>query len=278
MKIYNLKNFNPEDGDNFILGSFEAFHLGHFQLYKQIQNQPGRKIIVTFNNEKLMPKFNTKIFTDNFSKYTIFADLNFDCTVELNFNEISLMNGIDFLLELTKNKKVFIVVGKDFRFGKNAKYQAKDIANILPNAKVKLVELYKFKNVKISTKDLKDQLEFGEVEFLNLLLPYNYCFSGILDFDDEIKVIENLTILHPGVYVIFLRTEIIVYYAVLKVAFNKKITFKLIDSQINLKLKQRILIEVLTKIRLITQSINDVITEEDLKVAKSYFLNNKNLL
>lgn len=51
--IYKFDQWTPQENDNYIIGAFEAFHLGHFQLYKKLLNNSGRKVIVTFNNENL---------------------------------------------------------------------------------------------------------------------------------------------------------------------------------------------------------------------------------
>lgn len=34
--IYKFDQWTPQENDNYIIGAFEAFHLGHFQLYKKI--------------------------------------------------------------------------------------------------------------------------------------------------------------------------------------------------------------------------------------------------
>ncbi|UUD36413.1 hypothetical protein NPA08_01060 [Mycoplasmopsis citelli] len=278
MIIYNIDNFEVQDNDSFIIGSFESFHLGHFQLLKNISTNSGRKIIICFNNEELMPKFGKYFFTDNFAKYTTLSSLGIDGVIELNFSKVSLMDGKDFLEKIFLNKAVNITVGKDFKFGKGAKYVAEDIAQILPNAKVSVLDLYKVKNVKISTKDLKDLLEFGDIEKLNLLLPRNYAFSGTFNAPNLLEVSQKLTPLHSGIYVVLIKSPIMVYYGVIHQSLDSNKYIYLIDKDTKFPQKQRLLVELITKIKTITSKPNDIVSEEDIQKAKSYFIKNKNLI
>ncbi|VEU76164.1 FAD synthase [Mycoplasmopsis columboralis] len=278
MLIYDINNFEIKENDNFILGAFESFHMGHFQLLKTIHANKGRKIIVCFNNEDLMPKFGKSFFTDNFAKYTNFATLGFDAVVELNFKDISLMDGKDFLINLFKDAPINLVVGKDFRFGKGAQYKAEDIKNILTNANVTIVDLYKIQNVKISTKDLKDLLEFGEVDKLNLLLPKNYSFSGLFKDPNLIETSKELAQLHSGIYCVLIKTHLMVYYGLLHHNLSSQKEITLIDTPMKFNQNQRLLVEVLSLQRLIISQNEDKIKDSDLHEGKSYFLKNKNLI
>lgn len=271
MDIYKLNNFRAQDGDNFIIGSFESFHIGHYQLFKNIRNNPGRKIIVTFNNELGMPKFNGQIFMDNYAKYTLLASQGFDAAIELNFNEISQLDGKDFLRKIIQNAhNLTISVGKDFRFGKNAHYQASDIQKFT-NAEVFLNDLYKFKNVKISTSHLKNLLEYGQIDLLNILLVDNYSFGARIQDKTLLQVHEKLASMHSGIYSTLVHDGILSYFAILHINFENQRQILLIDAKNNFSNKQ-VLIEVLHTIRLITQKAQEQILEQDILQAKNYFV------
>ncbi|MCU9935733.1 hypothetical protein NWP96_00815 [Mycoplasmopsis cynos] len=66
--IYNWDNFDSKINDNFIIGSFESFHLGHYQIYKVsfwfIKNN-GRIILITFNQETFEFKNKGSFFQSN---------------------------------------------------------------------------------------------------------------------------------------------------------------------------------------------------------------------
>ncbi|UUM19693.1 MULTISPECIES: FAD synthase [unclassified Mycoplasma] len=278
MIIYNIDNFTIQPNDNFIIGSFESFHMGHFQLLKNISSNSGRKIVICFNNEEFMPKFGKVFFTDNFAKYTTLASLGINAVIELNFSKISLMDGKDFLNKIFSNHQVNITVGKDFRFGRGAKYTAQDIEHILPNAKVNVLDLYKVQNVKISTKDLKDLLEFGDIDKLNLLLPKNYSFSGFFTGSNIVQTHEKIAPIHPGIYIVLIKSPIVVYYGVLHQSLDQNKYLHLIDSEIKFPQKQQLLVEVIAKLKIITSKPQDLVTEQDLCDAKSYFIENKNMI
>ncbi|UWV77191.1 hypothetical protein [Mycoplasmopsis cynos] len=67
--IYNWDNFDSKINDNFIIGSFESFHLGHYQIYKVAfethKKNNGRIILITFNQETFEFKNKGSFFQSN---------------------------------------------------------------------------------------------------------------------------------------------------------------------------------------------------------------------
>ncbi|MFA7732784.1 FAD synthase [Mycoplasmopsis synoviae] len=269
--IYKFDQWTPQENDNYIIGAFEAFHLGHFQLYKKLLNNSGRKVIVTFNNENLYKDANY-FFQDNHSKYLNFAKLNIDCVVELDFQDIKNQSGQDFINKLTNNLPAKVIVGKDFRFGKNAKYKASDLSLINPNLQVEILEFYKFNNSKISTSELKQLVEFGDIKLLNSLLVYNYNFSGTLNIDASVELNPNLTPLHSGIYLAKFVIKNFLYYGLFIKEFNKNCYIYIFDLDLDIKIEQIIDIEIFYNLKLITKDESKYLNDDLIEMAKKLML------
>ncbi|SJZ45526.1 FAD synthase [Mycoplasmopsis verecunda] len=272
--IYDLDDFITMENDNFILGSFESFHLGHYQLLKEAQSNGGRIILVCFNAEKGMPKFKKKIFTDNYAKYEQLARLPFDAIVQLDFNRIKHLSGEDFLLALAQNHYVNFIAGSDFRFGNNASFTLEDFDNeeYYSKFKIQQVDLLQDINSKISTSKLKESLEFGDINFINSLLVFNYAFSGILNEPNIIKTIDNLCKIQSATYCALFHIGEFVYYGVMHISLSGVRTLKLIKYEINdTVMNTRVVVEVVSKIRTIISNYDDYINDEDMQRAQDYF-------
>ncbi|QNM93400.1 hypothetical protein H9M94_02160 [Mycoplasma sp. Pen4] len=271
--IYNLDQFKTDDNDTFIIGAFESFHLGHFQLYKKALEVGGRIILVLFSNDAGMPKFQNKIFMDNYARYSQLARLSFDSIIELDYNQVSNLDPLDFIQKLTQGKKCNIIAGTDFKFGKN---QAMDLSGLQEfgdkNISIFPVDTLKVQNVKISTSMLKENVEFGKISFVNSLLVYSYAFSGMVANDNEVKVNEKLVNMHPGIYAAYLHIENIIFYAILHVNQEQKYFFKVIDvNQENSLINKKIWLEVEKEIRLIISNVDDYVQNIDIDNAKQIF-------
>ncbi|MFV8470401.1 FAD synthase [Mycoplasma sp. VS509_3] len=275
--VYELSEFSSLAGDNFILGSFESFHLGHYQLFKQAMANGGRVILVCFNAQKGMPKFNDLIFTDNYAKYEQLARLPLDAIVQLDFNEVKNYEGIEFLAKLAQGNYVTFIAGQDFRFGNKAAYTLSDFS--VPDYedlfRVQEIELMQDIGTKISTSTLKESLEFGDIDFINSLLVYDYSFSGVLK-EDALETIPQLAKIHAGLYCALFHIKELVYYGILHVTKNGVRKVFLIGYQLNDSVQDTIVVsELKHKIRVAVSNFDDEITTDDIALAKDYFARNK---
>ncbi|QCZ36758.1 FAD synthase [Mycoplasma nasistruthionis] len=270
--VYKLEQFETKENDCFILGSFESFHLGHLQLFNKANSLPGRNILVTFNVESGMPKFEENYFANSKAKYFQLARFPFDAVIELDFWEIKHLEGAEFIKLLSQNQKINLIGGKDFKFGNGAKWNLIDFK--YDNATNHIVDFVKIQNTKISTSLIKQNLEFGKVEFANSMLVFEYpILAKVLDqnlLDIDYKVLK----LHSGIYASKIYVDNLVFYALIHVGLNKQYHFQLIDfEQSNNWIDAEVYIEVFNEIRLIISTIDDQIIESDLDNAKQYFLN-----
>ncbi|WP_406614739.1 FAD synthase [Mycoplasma corogypsi] len=273
MAVYSLLDFIAEENDNFLIGSFESFHIGHYQLYRELMAQKqGRKFIVVFSLNSSMDKFTDHIFTDDNARYTKFAELDIDGIIELDFISVAGLEAKEFLNKLTQNKKTKIIVGEDFRFGKGANTTASEITSLNPNITCIIKSIYKVTGLKLGTKRLKETLEFGQVSFVNDLLVWNYTFSCQFQSQNEIITHPKLAIMHKGVYAVFVHVDGFAYYALMHINFDGKRIIYLIDEE-NSFIKEKTigLIEVVKEVRLIANKKYDLIAAEDVLEAKTIF-------
>ncbi|WLP85421.1 FAD synthase [Mycoplasma seminis] len=269
--IYNLGEFTPQDTDNFILGSFESFHLGHYQLFKQAQANGGRIILVCFNAEKGMPKFKDTIFMDNYAKYEQLARLPFDAIIQLEFDKISHYEGLEFLQALAQGKYVNFIAGEDFKFGFQGAWKLEDFATEEFNNtfNIQVIPLLKDLNVKISTSKLKESLEFGHLDFVNSLIVYDYAFSGIVD-GNKININPKLAKIHSGLYASLFHIDEFVYYGILHINKKHERMIHLFGYEINEQFNNhRVVVEIKKQVRIITSNFDDSILEKDIIRAKN---------
>ncbi len=134
---HDIKNNEDlKNGTILILGKFNIFHKGHQELINyafSIKNEKQKIGILIINEEK-------NNFQSLSSKLQICSSLNIDFAIISQFNfEFKSIEGEDFIKYLDKNFFVQeYIAGEDFFFGKDRKYQAKDITNI-SKAKLKML-------------------------------------------------------------------------------------------------------------------------------------------
>lgn len=168
MKIIHLKdNFSKKiDIDNLIIGHFNVVHKGHFKLFAHLKNKSF--LIFEDNPSKPYKLFNIQERIENLKtfkpKYIFIFNI-----LENNCNPIEFIENV-----LIKNLNIkTIIVGSDFRFGKNK----------LGNIKL----LKKYFNVneinndkKISTSLIVDLLKNGKIDESNDLMLFNFYYTGIV--------------------------------------------------------------------------------------------------
>ncbi|VEU70271.1 FAD synthase [Mycoplasmopsis glycophila] len=274
--IYQFDEFVPKQNDNFMIGAFESFHIGHQTIYNEMlkKKSNGRKVLITFNNDDL-PISKSQAFTDRTAKYWSLAQLEFDCIVELNFSKIGLMQPEQFLQKLTNNLPVNIFVGEDFKFGKGASATSHDIAKFLPLANVYIIQLLKQTGIKISTSLLKEKLLFGEIEDLNKYLVNNYTISfKISNIDPNTVMRDNLkyTQIHPGIYCGIFYDQKYAFYGLLHINTKQKWEYILVDNEEYEPSKNQFLyFEFDSEIRLIKSHLDDEIKSIDIEKTREKF-------
>lgn len=275
LEIYQFNNFESQENDNFLIGSFESFHLGHYQLYKEALKYPGRKILVTFNQDTFEFKNKAKYFQSNKANYFNLAQLDLDCIVELDFHQVRYLNAVEFLVKLTKKKRAKIFVGEDFSFGSDLVKAANLVLEHDFNFTLIALPIFKLKNQKISTGFLKESLEFGDLELINNLLVYNFTFEAIFN-QTNLEINPKQLLPHPGIYLSILFLNDLAYLSLTHINLAKGASIILLTNEVdysNELTKIQCYIELIKKQRLIISSSQDQITNEDIENTKKYLVN-----
>lgn len=263
-------NKDLKNGTILILGKFNIFHKGHEELinYAHSIKENNRKIGILIINEE------NNNFQSLSSKLQVCASLNIDFAIVAEFNfEFKSIEGNDFIQYLDNNFFVQeYIVGKDFYFGKDRKYQASDITNI-SKAKLTIMPLKIIQNVKISSSNIKEMHELGEYNLISDLV------ISPLSFDVEI---QNMQIFwnnsnkkpHYGNYFFKLLIDNYWYHGIINFSITQNINYQLIDKNINdvAILDQNTQIQILNIERIIINSRFDNITDDDVEKAKKFFI------
>lgn len=144
------------------LGKFDGLHIAHFELIKRLEN--GALIVIDKGKSSLTP------FREKFLKIPCFY-YDFDEIKELDGSKFVEILKRDFL-DLEK-----IVVGYDFKFGKNRAYTAYDLPKIF-DGRVEIVDEIRLDEVPVHSKVIREFLSLGECERVREFLGRFYEISG----------------------------------------------------------------------------------------------------
>ena len=167
------------------VGCFDGFHLGHKQLLKHLKRENSALLVIDkFQNGRLVPKEKMKELCE--------FDLIF-----VDFKEIKNLSAEAFLAhlqaEFTQLKT--LVVGDDFRFGKQRGAGARDIEK-LSSLRAIIVADFEFKGISVHSKFIKECLLRGECELASELLGRDYAVCGLLESGQGIGAKELVATLN----------------------------------------------------------------------------------
>ncbi len=235
MRIISISNSAENEEKICAIGNFDGFHKGHLKilnfLKKEAENSNLKSAVITFDphpKEVLKGEKLCKIIPLE-TKIEFLKSIGIDYLITIPFNkEFSNLDKKDFL-RLLKDKLNCkkIVVGEDWRFGKNKEGDvsfAKEFGKKL-GINVEVVSLEKNKNEKISSSEIRTFLKEGKIEYVNKLIGRVYCITGSVVSGNKIgskigfptiniKVDENLC-LRTGVYVGYIEINGKKYKAVI---------------------------------------------------------------
>ena len=185
MKIYqdfNQKELIESDIEVTCIGAFDGLHKGHLELIKKTKDVNNNFQIVTFSEiPKIYFNNDLKPLLDNEKRINIFRKFKPTNLIYLKFNEINKLSSEEFLNVLKDNLKTKkIVVGKDFKFGKNRSGDVNNIINYFGKENVILLPDYLIDNEKVSSTKIREYLDLGNIEKANKLLGRNYELSGLV--------------------------------------------------------------------------------------------------
>ena len=185
MKIYqdfNQKEYIESNIEVTCIGAFDGLHKGHLELIKKTKDVNNNFQIVTFSEiPKIYFNNDLKPLLDNEKRINIFRKFKPTNLIYLKFNEINKLSSEEFLNVLKDNLKTKkIVVGKDFKFGKNRSGDVNNIINYFGKENVILLPDYLIDNEKVSSTKIREYLDLGNIEKANKFLGRKYELSGLV--------------------------------------------------------------------------------------------------
>jgi len=168
------------DIDVTCIGAFDGLHRGHLELINKTKQISNNYQVVTFNEiPKIYFNNDLKPLLDNKKRNIIFEQLKPTNLIYLKFDEINKLSSDDFIKILSLNLKTKkIVVGKDFKFGKNRTGDINSIISFFGEENVFLLTDYLIDNEKVSSTKIRHYLDSGNIEKANKFLGRKYELSG----------------------------------------------------------------------------------------------------
>jgi len=188
MKIVKNINVISSKPKTITIGNFDGVHKGHQELLNQT-----RKIARENNLESLIftfDKFPREIFNpkdfdrlyNNENKENIFKSYEIDTMLSIDFNEIMNVDAErfceDILIDQLNLK--FLVIGDNFRFGKNRSGDINLLKNYQDDRSFELIipDSVLYKNESISSSRIRNFLQEGDINAANECLGKEYMISG----------------------------------------------------------------------------------------------------
>ena len=158
------------------IGMFDGVHLGHQRVLKTAidyaRKNNSETVVLTFDS---IPKKQSGMLSTLTEKIRLIKSQGIKKVRVLPFNKIKNLIPENFLKLYLKNC-FCIVIGYDFRFGKERRGSVKTIKNFCK--KVIIVKPVRYKSKIISSTLIKKELISGRIEQVNCLLGQNYTFEG----------------------------------------------------------------------------------------------------
>jgi riboflavin kinase/FMN adenylyltransferase len=152
---------------NIAIGGFDGMHLAHQEVFKYLDDNGGI-VVIESGYANLTPK----TYRAKFTKLPIFY---------YPLQNIKHLDGIEFIRLLKEEfcNLCKIVVGYDFRFGKDAKYSAYDLKKLF-DQDVIIVKEFRLDGVSIHSRVIRNYLLNGNIKLANKFLGHNYFLVGTM--------------------------------------------------------------------------------------------------
>ena len=186
MQIYrHIPNSGAHPPCVLTIGNYDGIHLGHQKIIKELliksekaQIESSIMIFEPHPREFFTPKNAPTRITSLREKIEYFQSRNIDRIYIVKFNErFSHMSGDEFILRLKEQMSAqAILVGEDFRFGRNREYGITDLLE--SDIETFIVKEIKNNNKRVSSTHVRDALSSGDLILARELLGRHYSISG----------------------------------------------------------------------------------------------------
>ena len=193
MQIYrHISNSGSHPPCVLTIGNYDGIHLGHQKIINELliksKNSQIESAIMIFEphpREFFTPKDAPSRITSLREKIEYFKSKKIDRIYIIKFNmKFSHMSGDQFILKL-KNKisAQTVLVGEDFRFGKNRDCGITDLLE--SDIEIIILKELKINNKRVSSTHIRDALSSGDLDLANDLLGRPYSISGKVIHGDQ---------------------------------------------------------------------------------------------
>lgn len=187
-----LGDLKPNGSFGLTIGNFDGVHLGHRQLLtdfiEDCKNYNLESMVLTFDphpKHVINPRdpYATRLFSIDDLKLQL-QQLNLDHLWVQNFNlDMASKTPEQFIENFLDSLPIkFLLVGHDFRFGKERKGKIEDLLVWCEAKKVplKIFSPFEIEGKRVSTSLIKDYLIEGDLESVAKYLGRKYLVSGII--------------------------------------------------------------------------------------------------
>ncbi len=159
-------------GQDACLGFFDGLHRGHQELLRHAR----KPFLLTFSADLALTKKTVPLLTAE-EKEFLLRRWRIP-SLALPFSLVKEMDASTFASLLKSAEPRKIVVGEDFRFGKDRRGSASDLRNLLDGIPVEIVPLLSQGGDKVSSARIRLLLSEGRIEEANALLGYPFFVLG----------------------------------------------------------------------------------------------------
>lgn len=170
------------------IGAFDGLHLGHRRLMKAIQEEGAPGVVVTFRRppgQVLGTTERSGLILTLAQKLRRMAELGVGSAVLIDFSEeISTLSGRDFI-DLVRGRLAIerIVVGPNFRFGRNRDADVHDLEAMLAGSRttVQVIEPVRLGGAVVSSSRVRRAIHDGDLDAASAMLgaPHEVDMTGV---------------------------------------------------------------------------------------------------
>lgn len=163
--LNTLSSHSANDITSIAIGKFDGMHLAHFKLLERLDSQGAILCIHTQHTRTLTPH------KESYTHLPIFY---------VNLAHIRHLSGEAFIEFLTRHFRSLrrIVVGYDFKFGKDRKFSADDLPTLCKHQEVIIVPEYKIRDLGVHSSMIRECITTGNLPIANLLLGRIYTIDA----------------------------------------------------------------------------------------------------
>lgn len=191
MKFIRYPHYVPLSKPSVVtIGNFDGIHKGHQALIKEVANcaktNELQSIVVSMQplaSQYFAGKDNVAILTPFKCKYKLIKALNIDIFCVLNFNQtMSELSAEDFIQKILLKglRAKHIIVGDDFKFGKNRAGNFDYLKNYCQPVGVSVsnIQTVSKNEIRVSSSKIRNELSLGYFDKVELYLGRSYSIAG----------------------------------------------------------------------------------------------------